>query len=126
MRPYEWEARDGRLPRWLAHRRRMRVIERDFAVAPGLEIVHLPGHTPGCIGLCCATPGGRHLIACDAAPTYENLRDGVPPGWYTDLEEAYASLAKMREIADVILPGHDPDVLRAKRYPLPAGGDGFA
>ncbi|AMJ61548.1 N-acyl homoserine lactonase family protein [Bosea sp. PAMC 26642] len=114
---YEWQRPDGELPRWLLARRRMRIIDGDEEIAPGLKLVHLPGHTPGCMGLCCKTTGGRHLIACDAVPTYENLEDEVPPGWYVDLEQTYKTAAKIRKIADVVLPGHDMRVFEKDEYP---------
>jgi glyoxylase-like metal-dependent hydrolase (beta-lactamase superfamily II) len=114
---YEWQRPDGELPRWLGARRRMRIIDGDLEIAPGLKLVHLPGHTPGCMGLCCNTTGGRHLIACDAVPTFENFEEEVPPGWYVNIEDTYRTAAKIPTIADVVLPGHDMRVFEKTEYP---------
>jgi N-acyl homoserine lactone hydrolase len=118
---YEWQAPGRALPRWLGSRRRMKIIDGDRDIAPGLRLVHLPGHTPGCLGLCCNTRRGHHLIACDAVPTYENIEENVPPGWYVDLEEAYRTLDRIRDMADVVLPGHDIRVFDAPSYPAMKG-----
>jgi N-acyl homoserine lactone hydrolase len=116
-RAYEWEGPEEHVPRWIKHRHRMTVLDREIKLAPGLRILHLPGHTPGCIGLCCATRAGQHLIACDAVPTYENLTDNVPPGWYSSLDDAYATLGRIRESGACVLPSHDARVFDADVYP---------
>lgn len=119
---YGWRGPDAPLPAWLHSRPRMKIVDGDLDLAPGLRLVHLPGHTPGCMGLCCDTAGGRHMICCDAAPMFENIEDDVPPGTYVDLNDAYRSLAKIRAIADVVLPSHDVRVLDTKIYPRSASG----
>lgn len=59
----------------------------------GLKVVHLPGHTPGQIGLL----GPDFLIAGDAL---RGRRPGLPPGFVSqDLEAARRSLAKILRLA---------------------------
>lgn len=116
---YGWRGENSPLPKWLHSRPRMRLVDGDWEFAPGLRCIHLPGHTPGCMGVCCDTTDGRYMIACDASPMFENIEDNVPPGTYVDLYEAYASLARIRDLSDAVLPGHDKRVLDEPCYPPP-------
>jgi glyoxylase-like metal-dependent hydrolase (beta-lactamase superfamily II) len=110
----------GLIPSWLKAFDRLETIRGEVEVAPGLRTVLLPGHTPGMQGVLVETAGGRHLIAGDALPLYDNLRepDGpVPPGIHVDVASCLRSFQRMREVADVILPSHDGEVLRQPVYP---------
>jgi glyoxylase-like metal-dependent hydrolase (beta-lactamase superfamily II) len=121
---YGWRGPDAPLPKWLQSRPRMTIVDGDFEFAPGLQFLHLPGHSPGCMGLCCDTAGGRHVIACDAVPMFENIEDNVPPGTYVDLNDAYRSLARIRAISGTVLPSHDARVLEVPIYPRDATPSG--
>jgi glyoxylase-like metal-dependent hydrolase (beta-lactamase superfamily II) len=92
----------------------MRPLDGDHVIAPGLTAVDLGGHTPGSQGVLVETARGRCLIAGDAVPTYENLRDDVPTGWYVDLRRTHATMRRIRELQAVVLPSHDPAVLDAE------------
>src|SRR5262249_42586222 len=59
-------------PRWMPVFDRMQVVDGDVELLPGLDLVCLPGHTPGMQGVSVATAGGAYLIAGDAVPLYEN------------------------------------------------------
>ena len=112
----------GRLPPWLAAFDRLEVIREEIEVAPGVCTVSLPGHTPGLQGVLVDTVAGRHLIAGDAVPLYANLgtvgNGPIPPGIHTDVAACFRSFDRMRAIADVILPSHDPEVLKHPVYPI--------
>lgn len=103
-------------PRWTAALPRMHPVERDSELIPGVELVHLPGHSPGLMGLTVETPAGRYVIASDAVPTYENWRDRIPPGLYTDLDACYSTFDKLAWLRATILPGHDASVLERECY----------
>ena len=59
-------------PRWTQSLPRMRSVDRDRELIAGVELVHLPGHSPGLMGLTVETSTGRFVIASDSVPTYEN------------------------------------------------------
>ena len=113
----------GVLPPWLAVFDRLEVVRGDCAIAPGVQVALLPGHTPGLQGVVVATTAGRHLIASDAVPLQENLDPRpagcIPPGIHHDLAACFQSFERMGALADVILPGHDAGVLKHPVYPVP-------
>ena len=61
---------------------RISIIDGDCTIAPGVETIFLPGHTPGFQGIAVDTAEGRHLIAGDA--TLEGAR-----------EKAYRNIRKL-------------------------------
>jgi len=103
-------------PLWFAGFMNMKVIDGDFTLADGLDIVTLPGHSPGLQGLLVNTREGKYLIASDHIPLYENYEKGIPSGIHTNLDEWYASLAKARRLCDAIIPGHDMRVMEREVY----------
>lgn len=109
-------------PRWLPVFDRMHVVDGDVELLPGLDLVCLPGHTPGMQGVRVATAGGAHLIAGDAVPLYENWEGDahlrhIPNGIHTDLRTYERAFRRMEEVADHVLPGHDPAVFEQATYP---------
>jgi len=49
----------------------------------------------------------------------KNRETNTPVGIYHDLDECYAAMEKVRGVADIVLPGHDP--INLERF---AGGVG--
>src|SRR5262249_57752223 len=96
-------------------------------LAPGVVAVDLPGHTPGQVGLLVTTADGEVLLTSDAVHLYDELEHGRPFGVFTDLEAMFASYAAIAARVDagaLMVPGHDPDVVR--RFPAVAGSEGLA
>ncbi|MFB6117157.1 N-acyl homoserine lactonase family protein [Halosegnis sp.] len=88
----------------------------------GIEWIHLPGHTPGLIGLLIeagAADGRDLLIVGDLAYTAHNYEDGHPMG--RDLLDSRpdwrASLRRARDIERrrdaLVIYGHDPEQVAA-------------
>jgi glyoxylase-like metal-dependent hydrolase (beta-lactamase superfamily II) len=76
-------------------------------IVPGVRVVHLPGHTPGSIGLAVTTDDGIAVCTGDAVATAGALRSGRSLGRPLDPVRADASVARVAELADVVYPGHD-------------------
>jgi N-acyl homoserine lactone hydrolase len=113
---YEW--REGRgLPRWMTEIPRMVLHDGDVRLADGVELLHLPGHSPGSMGVKVSTSNGTYLIAGDTVPLQENAQDFVPTGWYVDLEETYRSLRRALTAADHLLPSHEPALIGTGQFP---------
>lgn len=117
----------GFTPRWLATMDRTRLIDGDLTLAPGLRLLHIPGHTPGMMAVVVDTAAGRYALAGDHCSQYENWHgDGpyqvIPSRTYVDLGDYYRSFDKLAAHSDVVLPGHDTRVLDHAVYPVPAGG----
>ena len=77
-------------------------------VAPGARAVHLPGHTPGQVGLW--LPDRRFLIAGDAAHNLLPWRLSLPfAAFTTDMAQALASVERAASLAPLGLGlGHGP------------------
>jgi N-acyl homoserine lactone hydrolase len=89
-------------------------------VAPGISIVSTPGHTFGGQSVVVDTARGRAVITGDACFTYRNLEEDIPGGFNCNLVDCFASLARIRAAADIVLPSHDLAVL--ERFPDPRHG----
>ena len=57
------------------------VIDGDFELFDGLQIVHLPGHTPGLQGIVVETADGRIVMASDTVPFSSSWRGPTPADW---------------------------------------------
>jgi glyoxylase-like metal-dependent hydrolase (beta-lactamase superfamily II) len=96
-------------------------------LAPGVQALDLPGHTPGQAGLLVETASGDVLLASDAVHLDAELEDERPFGIFCDLEDMIASFGAIKAAARAgatVIAGHDPDV--ARRFPALAGADGLA
>jgi glyoxylase-like metal-dependent hydrolase (beta-lactamase superfamily II) len=98
-------------------------VDGDYNLCDGIDLVALPGHTPGFQGVLINTDGGHYLVAGDSMPflaNWENRTYGLPQpsSIYTDLIALYGSFEKMIAISNYILPGHDRRVLKHPLYPF--------
>lgn len=119
--PYE-SGISGLTPPWFRAFDRFQVVRGDVEILPGLVLITLPGHTPGLQGVVIDTEIGRHVIASDALPLFENLGTDqtgpIPNGIHYDVADCLHSIERIQQVADVILPGHDSTVLRHSQYPF--------
>ena len=100
------ETGDPRLPQYATkalRRLRLNVVRREEELAPGVELIELPGHTPGSQGLL----AGDTLLAGDAVSWAGEAagREAYEPP--NDPIETQASLAKALGKANIIYPCHD-------------------
>lgn len=105
-----------------AYSKRVRFLDGDEQIAPGLRVVLVGGHTPGSQVLVVTTSKGEAVVCADAIDRYENLEKAVV-GQAMDLVPALFALDKIRALAsspELIIPGHEPQVM--KRFPNPIEG----
>ena len=87
-------------------------------LAPGVTLHHIGGHSKGLQCVRVNTRRGNVVLASDASHLYAHINEGrVFPITYNVAEtlEGYATLKKLADSSDHIIPGHDPQVL--ERYP---------
>ena len=99
-----------------------RVIFHDGeeAIAPGVTVHHLPGHTRGMQAVRVRSPRGPVVLASDVAHYYESFEQETAFLTHEDLFQMLESYRKLRALAPDnchIVPGHDPLVMQ--RYPAP-------
>jgi glyoxylase-like metal-dependent hydrolase (beta-lactamase superfamily II) len=94
---------------------RIRPVDAAVTIAPGVDLVPLPGHTPGQLGVLVQTAAGRVLLASDATHFREELDADMPFKHNTDLVGLYRGLETMRTwladgTVDILIPGHEAAV----------------
>lgn len=112
-----YNVRNGNgVPQWLDGFENFRLLYGDYQLGEGLELVCLPGHTPGQQGLVVDTAEGKYLLSSDHYPLMDNYLMGIPSGIHVDLTEWQASHRKVLEKGWKVLPAHDDCVLERKVY----------
>jgi N-acyl homoserine lactone hydrolase len=112
----------GFQPPWHKVLHRMKLLNGDVEVRPGLTCCLLPGHTPGSQGFLVNTSAGKYLIAGDTVDLRENWEGDEqfrhrPGGIYVDLRAYWDTLTRMEGLADVVLPSHDYSIFDQEEYP---------
>lgn len=83
-----------------------RVIDGDeHVLTTGVRMVHTPGHCTEEVSV--FVDADRHYaIAGDTIPLEDNFIKDVPPALNTDRRLALESIKRIRDYADVVIPGH--------------------
>lgn len=104
--PYVIDDPDG-----LLGRLRTDLVGAEMALAPDVDLLLTPGHTPGMMTVLARTPAGRVAIVSDAAKSVSELiTRQVFPSAACDQAEAARSIERFLASADLIVPGHDRTV----------------
>jgi glyoxylase-like metal-dependent hydrolase (beta-lactamase superfamily II) len=107
---------EGRDPPW--RDRDLTPIEGETVVCPGVVAFPTPGHTVGHQSVAVATDTGTTVVAADAVPTFANVdrEAGVPRtlGGAVDQIAWWESATDVLDRGDVILPGHEWEILDAE------------
>lgn len=88
-------------------------IEGDHSLLPGLELLALPGHTPGSQGLLVQTGAGALCYPGDLVMVEENMRELTPVGLHTDLSAAERSRRKVADLGASVVPAHDMRIFKS-------------
>jgi N-acyl homoserine lactone hydrolase len=94
-------------------------VEGDATIMDGITVLFTPGHTPGGQSVVVETSRGKAIITglcCNA----ENFPAGggvVAPGVHLDAIQAYDSMKRILDSADIIVPIHDLGVGKKKVIP---------
>ncbi len=93
---------------------RLTLIRDETEIASGVRVLHLPGHTPGSMGLLLQdSTMPATVIAGDAVKNIAELATGKVNMTF-DPVISKQSIAKVRASAEVVIPGHDR-VLRVEK-----------
>ncbi|WP_321368940.1 MBL fold metallo-hydrolase [uncultured Desulfuromusa sp.] len=74
-------------------------------IVNGLNAISLPGHTPGTSGL--LAKDGRVLFAGDAVKNLWEFDKNISPPAFFSSELAVENYKTIKEIAEIVVPGHD-------------------
>ena len=89
-------------------------------------MIHTPAHTSGGLSVAVNTAKGKAIIT-GCCTTMENFypppaitsmeMEVIPPGVHTDAYQAYNTLLKLKGMADILLPIHDPRFVAVDTIP---------
>ena len=85
----------------------MQEVDDGDELAQGVKVIHLPGHSPGSIGLLVETEAGLAGITGDAMHTAAVGKAGRSPLVFYSESQANESIARVMSMSDVLYPGHD-------------------
>jgi len=95
----------------------IKAITEDKELFPGISVLHTPAHTEGGLTILVDTPKGKAAITgfCvimeNFSPPKEILAldmDIIPPGTHVNVYESYDIMQKVKDVADILLPLHEP------------------
>jgi glyoxylase-like metal-dependent hydrolase (beta-lactamase superfamily II) len=92
---------------------RVRMIDGDREVLPGIKVHRVGGHTAGLQIVTVQTARGTVVLTSDAAHFYRNVEKRQPVQIITDLPEMLAAFETIEALAGaerLIVAGHDPQV----------------
>jgi N-acyl homoserine lactone hydrolase len=102
-------ASDLGLSRWLTSglvSSGVQIITGELDLAPGIRVIRTPGHTGGHISLLVESADGVIVFAGDAIKDRSEALNGCSADAF-DLSSSRASIERILDLADVVIPGHD-------------------
>ncbi|MFF4349255.1 MBL fold metallo-hydrolase [Streptomyces sp. NPDC001530] len=103
-------ANDWATPAWtglLLEQLPVREVTDGEEIIPGVDVIGLPGHSPGSIGVVVQTELGRATITGDALHFAYVARTKRNPLVFWDADQAARSIERVLTVSDVVYPGHD-------------------
>jgi len=96
------------------------IVKGDKEIVRGVKVLLTPGHSPGSQSVAIETEKGIALITGFCCIN-ENFIEGVwpvtPPGIHANAVQAYDSMLRVKEIADIIIPLHESTFAKKKVIP---------
>lgn len=101
------------------------LVKGQYEVAPGIELIPAPGHTPGTQAVSINTDQGKAIITgfcCIRENFYppEEVREVmpvIPPGIHLNAVDAFESALRIKGLADILIPIHDLSLVGVKSIP---------
>jgi N-acyl homoserine lactone hydrolase len=94
---------------------RLILAEEEEEILPGIKLFWVGGHTMCSQAVKIETENGKVVLTGDIVFLYENIEKNIPVGLMYNLIECLDGMKRIRDEADIILPGHDPQIL--VKYP---------
>jgi glyoxylase-like metal-dependent hydrolase (beta-lactamase superfamily II) len=93
------------------------LIDGDKTLLPGLEVILVPGHSPGCQAVLVETENGKVAITGFCCIKDNFLQDSqeekiIIPTYHENPVLAYESMRKIKRIADYVYPSHQAELVK--------------
>lgn len=94
------------------------LLDGDAQIREEVSVLFTPGHTPGGQSVCVKTSRGKAIISglCTIADVFNppqavnNIPPVLTPGMHINVIEAYDSVLRIKQLADIIIPNHEPNL----------------
>lgn len=86
------------------------LLVEDEEVLPGISIFRLGCHSTCSQAIAVQTKNGTAVFTGDVVYKYRNIEENISIGW-ADADECLEVMERIREAADIVIPGHDPLLL---------------
>ena len=115
----------GVVPPWARQGTKWKIVEGDYQLCEGIQLLHMPGHSLGLQAVLVDTEKGHYLLPSDAVPLYDCIKD-LSKGVYgisslcADINAFYATFERMQALEEkgvTILASHDFITLEHSCYP---------
>ena len=99
------------MPYFLKYYNQLILIDGDKIIDEGIQLITLPGHTPGSQGVVVDTLKGKYVLGGDLICTLENWETRIPGGVYSNMQDHLNSMDKIEQYNATynatVLPSHD-------------------
>ncbi|MCD6138516.1 MAG: N-acyl homoserine lactonase family protein [Deltaproteobacteria bacterium] len=101
-------------------------VAHDMEVLPGIQLMHTPAHTEGGLTVLVETSKGKAAITgfCVIMENFYPPKEVtamemevIPPGTHVNVYEAYDIMLKVKRLADILIPLHEPGFASIDRIP---------
>jgi glyoxylase-like metal-dependent hydrolase (beta-lactamase superfamily II) len=95
----------------------IKILNGDSHIVPGIQVIHTPAHTKGGLTVLINTSQGKAAITgfCvimenfNPPPRIKAMEmEVIPPGTSVNTYDAYDIVMKVKEMADILIPLHEP------------------
>jgi glyoxylase-like metal-dependent hydrolase (beta-lactamase superfamily II) len=107
---------------------RFQPVKGDTEIVSGVKVLFTPGHTVGCQSVAVETTKGTAIITgfCSIRQTFEVPPETAKlfptwfvhtPGIHTDALAAFDSALRVKWLADILIPSHEPELEKIEKIP---------
>ena len=101
------------------------IVNGQYEVAPGIQLIPAPGHSVGTQAVAIDTDQGKAVITgfCCLKENFEppeEVREIMPviiPGTHLNAIDAFESTLRIKGLADILIPMHEPSFIGVKSIP---------
>jgi N-acyl homoserine lactone hydrolase len=95
----------------------IQIVHQDMEILPGISVLHTPAHTPGGLTVLVQTSTGVAAITgfCVIMENFDPPAavkamemEVIPPGTHVNVVESYNLMLKVKALADILIPLHEP------------------